>query len=186
LGLRDGNPSNFIFLKKSSSAFISTGLGFRTVHESGNRAAFSQKSDVTVRAWRSIPRTPIMTPACQAWLRAREVLAGEDAVKGAGEKYLPRLESQSDDEYKSYKARAAGSMVDRTGHPSYMHTTNSRTGPSAVENSLVLNGAATSQSGADPLSWSRGVVHPGHCPAKKKGVLETKDALDKQPKPNYG
>jgi len=42
-----------------------------------------------------------------AWLRARDVLAGEDAVKTAGEKYLPRLESQTDDEYKSYKARAA-------------------------------------------------------------------------------
>lgn len=42
-----------------------------------------------------------------AWLRARDVLAGEDAVKFAGEKYLPRLESQSDDEYKAYRARAA-------------------------------------------------------------------------------
>jgi len=28
------------------------------------------------------------------WLRARDVLAGEDAVKSAGEKYLPRLDSQ--------------------------------------------------------------------------------------------
>ncbi|HEV2436937.1 MAG TPA: hypothetical protein VG077_13140 [Verrucomicrobiae bacterium] len=33
------------------------------------------------------------------WLRAREVMAGEDAVKYAGEKYLPRLESQTDVEY---------------------------------------------------------------------------------------
>lgn len=41
------------------------------------------------------------------WLRARDVLAGEDAVKNAGEKYLPRLESQTDDEYKAYRARAA-------------------------------------------------------------------------------
>jgi hypothetical protein len=30
------------------------------------------------------------------WLRARDVLAGEDAVKSAGEKYLPRLDSRSD------------------------------------------------------------------------------------------
>jgi hypothetical protein len=30
------------------------------------------------------------------WARARDVLAGEDAVKAAGEKYLPRLDSQSD------------------------------------------------------------------------------------------
>ena len=33
-----------------------------------------------------------------AWLRARDVIAGEDAVKSAGEKYLPRLEAQTDEE----------------------------------------------------------------------------------------
>src|SRR5438034_10678346 len=42
-----------------------------------------------------------------AWQRARDVLAGEDAVKAAGEKYLPRLDSQTDDEYEAYKARAS-------------------------------------------------------------------------------
>src|SRR5438094_5381733 len=42
-----------------------------------------------------------------AWQRARDVLAGEDAVKTAGEKYLPRLDSQSDEEYVSYRRRAA-------------------------------------------------------------------------------
>src|ERR1051326_8247295 len=31
------------------------------------------------------------------WLRARDVLAGEDAVKAGGEKYLPRLDSQTDE-----------------------------------------------------------------------------------------
>src|SRR5262249_24591536 len=41
------------------------------------------------------------------WARARDVLAGEDAVKAAGEKYLPRLDSQSDDEYAAYKTRAS-------------------------------------------------------------------------------
>jgi hypothetical protein len=41
-----------------------------------------------------------------AWLRARDVIAGEDAVKAAGENYLPRLDSQSDDEYNAYKSRA--------------------------------------------------------------------------------
>jgi uncharacterized protein DUF4055 len=41
------------------------------------------------------------------WSRARDVLAGEDAVKAAGERYLPRLDSQSDDEYAAYKARAS-------------------------------------------------------------------------------
>ena len=38
---------------------------------------------------------------------ARDVLAGEDAVKATGEKYLPRLDSQSDGEYGAYKARAS-------------------------------------------------------------------------------
>jgi hypothetical protein len=41
------------------------------------------------------------------WARARDVLAGEDAVKGAGELYLPRLEEHADSEYAAYKARAA-------------------------------------------------------------------------------
>jgi len=42
-----------------------------------------------------------------AWLRARDVIAGEDAVKAAGIKYLPRLDSQTDDEYNAYKSRAS-------------------------------------------------------------------------------
>src|SRR3974390_2055104 len=41
------------------------------------------------------------------WARTRDVLAGEDAVKAAGEKYLPRLDSQSDKDYAAYKARAS-------------------------------------------------------------------------------
>ena len=35
------------------------------------------------------------------------MLSGEDAVKAAGEKYLPRLDSQSEEEYADYKARAS-------------------------------------------------------------------------------
>ena len=42
-----------------------------------------------------------------AWSRARDVMAGEDALKAAGERYLPRLDSQSDEEYAAYKERAA-------------------------------------------------------------------------------
>jgi hypothetical protein len=41
------------------------------------------------------------------WLRARDVLAGEDAVKSAGEKYLPRFDSQSDEEFLAYRMRAS-------------------------------------------------------------------------------
>jgi hypothetical protein len=49
---------------------------------------------------------PEYDAALPAWLRARDVLAGEDAVKAAGERYLPRLDSQSDDEFDAYKDRA--------------------------------------------------------------------------------
>lgn len=42
-----------------------------------------------------------------AWSRARDLIAGEDAVKAAGEKYLLRLDSQTDDEYAAYRARAS-------------------------------------------------------------------------------
>jgi hypothetical protein len=35
------------------------------------------------------------------------VLAGEDAVKSAGEKYLPRLDSHSDEEFLAYRKRAS-------------------------------------------------------------------------------
>jgi len=42
-----------------------------------------------------------------AWSRTRDVLAGEDAVKAAGEKYLPRLDSHNDEEYAAYRARAS-------------------------------------------------------------------------------
>jgi hypothetical protein len=42
-----------------------------------------------------------------AWQRARDVIAGEDAVKAAGIRYLPRLDSQTDDEYAAYKCRTS-------------------------------------------------------------------------------
>jgi len=41
------------------------------------------------------------------WQRSRDVVAGEDAVKDGGEKYLPKLSGQNDKEYTAYKARAA-------------------------------------------------------------------------------
>ena len=40
------------------------------------------------------------------WLRARDVIAGEDAVKAGNIKYLPRLDSQSENEYLGYITRA--------------------------------------------------------------------------------
>jgi hypothetical protein len=40
-------------------------------------------------------------------MRARDVLRGEDAIKAGAERYLPRLELQSDAEYAAYTQRAA-------------------------------------------------------------------------------
>src|SRR5687767_1970413 len=40
------------------------------------------------------------------WERCRDVAAGQDAVHGAGAKYLPRLKDQEDPEYDAYKMRA--------------------------------------------------------------------------------
>ena len=56
---------------------------------------------------------PLYDASLPAWSRARDVLAGEDAVKAAGERYLPRLDSQSDEEYAAYKGR--GSFFGATG-----------------------------------------------------------------------
>lgn len=42
-----------------------------------------------------------------SWKRAREAIEGEEAVKLAGETYLPRLEGQTDAEYLAYVGRAS-------------------------------------------------------------------------------
>ena len=50
---------------------------------------------------------PDYDAAAVDWSRARDVLAGEDAVKAGGEKYLPRLDSQTDEEFAAYVKRAS-------------------------------------------------------------------------------
>ncbi len=50
---------------------------------------------------------PEFDASLEAWSRARDVMAGEDAVKASGVRYLPRLDSQTDEEYAAYKARAS-------------------------------------------------------------------------------
>ena len=45
--------------------------------------------------------------ALPGWLRARDVVGGEDLVKRAGEKYLARLDGMTDDEYAAYLGRAS-------------------------------------------------------------------------------
>jgi hypothetical protein len=51
--------------------------------------------------------------ALPGWIRGRDLLAGEDAVKAAGAKYLPRLDGQSEDDYQAYKGRACFSNATR-------------------------------------------------------------------------
>jgi len=41
----------------------------------------------------------------EAWQRIRDVIAGDAAIKRGGEKYMPRLDSQSDSEYQAYIGR---------------------------------------------------------------------------------
>ena len=50
---------------------------------------------------------PDYDAAAVDWARARDVLSGEDAVKAGGEKYLPRLDSRTDEEFAAYVKRAS-------------------------------------------------------------------------------
>src|ERR1043166_144111 len=50
---------------------------------------------------------PEYDAALPEWLRARDVIAGEEAVKAAGLRYLPPLDAQTDEEYEKYLARAS-------------------------------------------------------------------------------
>lgn len=49
---------------------------------------------------------PEYDEAAPKWRRARDVVAGQDAVHKAGEEYLPRLKDQQGEEYEAYKKRA--------------------------------------------------------------------------------
>jgi hypothetical protein len=49
---------------------------------------------------------PDYVAAAAEWSRVRDDLAGENAVKAAGEKYLPKLDSRTGEDYAVYKARA--------------------------------------------------------------------------------
>ena len=72
---------------------------------------------------------PEYNASLPAWSRARDVLAGEDAVKAAGEKYLPRLDSQSDEEYAAYKAKMGRQCFDVLGKDERRSFTNTQTTP---------------------------------------------------------
>src|SRR5690606_15178409 len=50
---------------------------------------------------------PDYDAALPNWTRARDVMAGEDAIKAAGIRYLSKLDSQTEEEYAAYKSRAS-------------------------------------------------------------------------------
>jgi len=50
---------------------------------------------------------PDFDTALPGWNRARDVMAGEDAIKAAGIRYLSKLDSQTEEEYSAYKSRAS-------------------------------------------------------------------------------
>ena len=95
-----------------------TGTPSRVIERRGRRAFRYSARVVTVlhartsrlQANRIMPVNsthPEYDENIEAWSRARDVMAGEDAVKASGVRYLPRLDSQTDDEYAAYKARAS-------------------------------------------------------------------------------
>src|SRR5215470_14867153 len=80
--------------------------------------------------------------AAPQWSRARDVIAGEDAVKAAGEKYLPRLDSQSEEEYAAYKARASFFAATARTLEEYLDIIFRRAPVLSLPNSDVMRGFA--------------------------------------------
>ena len=85
-------------------------LGGGVVRESGVRVTGLENSRVGVVVREDVPVNsthPDYDANLVPWSRARDVINGEDAVKSAGQTYLPRLDSQTDEEYAAYKERAS-------------------------------------------------------------------------------
>jgi hypothetical protein len=49
---------------------------------------------------------PSYDASVESWQRIRDVLAGDAAIKRGGEKYVARLDSQTDQEYQAYVQRS--------------------------------------------------------------------------------
>jgi hypothetical protein len=86
---------------------------------------------------------PDYDAAAPQWSRARDVIAGEDAVKAAGEKYLPRLDSQSEEEYAAYKARASFFGATARTLEEYLDLIFRRTPLTSLPSSDVMRGFAS-------------------------------------------
>jgi hypothetical protein len=108
---------------------------------------------------------PEYNAALPTWLRVRDVLAGEDAVKAAAQRYLPRLDEQSAEEYDAYRARAAFfNATARTAdaylglifrRPPFLKTP---PGPSALANALQAFVNDADMLGCSLADYARSVV----------------------------
>lgn len=100
-----------------------------------------------------------------AWLRARHVFAGEDAVKAAGDLYLPRLDSQTPVEYQAYKTWAG---------MGWYEAQRPRIGAGAMPQNPVLRAERQRSSAAN--SVGRGGAHGVTCPTMGVMVKDERQA----------
>lgn len=117
------------------------------------------------------------------WIRARDVLAGEDALKAAGERYLPRLTGQTDDEYRSYRLRASFFNATARTADGYIGLVFRR--PPFVtlpqENTPVARALATFESDVDLLgttfsSYARNIVREVIAVGRAGSLIDWDDA----------
>lgn len=80
------------------------------------------------------------------WIKCRDVVNGEEAVKAAGDAYLPRLSEQLPEEYKAYKVRAlfygATERTVKSLVGAVFHRPMSKTLPASQEDQLANLGDA--------------------------------------------
>lgn len=125
---------------------------------------------------------PEYDTAAAEWARARDVLSGEDAVKKAGEKYLPRLDSQSEEEYAAYKVRASFFGATARTLEEYLDLIFRRapvTGAANAESLKVFLGDCD-RWGTDFLQYARRVVSEV-LSVGRGGSLVLQDAISRQP-----
>lgn len=63
-------------------------------------------SIINTKLAKAVPVHPKYMSRVAQWIKCRDAYEGEDQIKSKGEKYLPRLTGQNDDEYSMYKRRA--------------------------------------------------------------------------------
>ena len=114
--------------------------------------------------------------ALPAWLRARDAIAGEDAVKAGGVRYLPRLTSQTDDDYAAYKARASFFNATARTAEGYLGLVFRR--PPFVKLPEGGRREATSENGRPPSPRPSPEGRGGGAPALVRGLVEFRNDID--------